>query len=90
MDIGKVKKQASRTCVTEEPVTNIESQRVCSVWGFMCSKINITTNYVDTVIFPINQPTRRHNFSSLLLDVYLQLNMFRASSRQSSRAQQLQ
>jgi hypothetical protein len=29
----------------------------------------------------INQPTRCNNFSSLLLDVYLQLNMFRASSR---------
>ena len=30
------------------------------------------------------------NFSSLLLDVYVQLNMFRASSRPSSEAQQLQ
>jgi len=38
----------------------------------------------------INQPTRCNNFSSLLLDVYLQLNMFRASSRPSSGAQQLQ
>jgi len=38
----------------------------------------------------INQPTRRKNFSSLLLDVYVQLNMFRASSRPSSGAQQLQ
>jgi hypothetical protein len=35
----------------------------------------------------INQPTRRNNLSSLLLDVYLQLNMFRASSRPSSGAQ---
>jgi hypothetical protein len=32
----------------------------------------------------INQPTRCKIFSSLLLDVYLQLNMFRASSRPSS------
>jgi hypothetical protein len=40
--------------------------------------------------FQINQPTRCNNFSSLLLDVYLQLNMFRASSRPSSGAQQLQ
>jgi len=40
--------------------------------------------------FQINQPTRRNNFSSLLLDVYIQLNTFRASSRSSSRAQQLQ
>ena len=37
----------------------------------------------------INQPTRCNNFSSLLLDVYLQLNMFRASSHPSSGAQQL-
>ena len=37
----------------------------------------------------INQPTRCKNFSSLLLDVCLQLNMFRASSRPSSGAQQL-
>jgi len=34
--------------------------------------------------------TRCNNFSSILLDVYLQINMFRASSRPSSRAQQLQ
>jgi hypothetical protein len=40
----------------------------------------------------INQPTRCNHFSSLLLNVYLyvQLNMFLASSRQSSGAQQLQ
>ena len=42
--------------------------------------------------FQINQPTRCNNFSSLLLDVYsfVHLNMFRASSRPSSRTQQLQ
>jgi len=38
----------------------------------------------------INQPTRCNNFPSLLLDVYVQLNMFRASSRPSSGGQQLQ
>jgi hypothetical protein len=38
----------------------------------------------------INQTTKCNNFSSLLLDVYVQLNMFRASSRPSSGAQQLQ
>jgi len=38
----------------------------------------------------VNQPTRCKNFSSLLLDVCLQLNMFPASSRQLSGAQQLQ
>jgi hypothetical protein len=37
----------------------------------------------------INQPTRCNNFSSLLLDVYIRLNMFRASSRLSSGAQLL-
>ena len=39
---------------------------------------------------PINEPTKCNNFSSLLLDVYVQLNMFRASSIPSSGAQQLQ
>ena len=39
---------------------------------------------------PINEPTRWKNFPSLLLDVYVRLNMFRASSRPSSEAQQLQ
>jgi hypothetical protein len=38
----------------------------------------------------INQPTRCNNFSSLLLDVYVQLNMFQASSRPSSGAQHVQ
>jgi hypothetical protein len=38
----------------------------------------------------INQATRCKIFSSLLFDVYVQLNMFRASSRPSSGAQQLQ
>jgi hypothetical protein len=37
----------------------------------------------------INQPTRYNSFSSLFFDVYVQLNMFRASSRPSSEAQQL-
>jgi hypothetical protein len=42
--------------------------------------------------FQINQPTRYNNSSSLSLDVYsyVQLNKFRASSRPSSGAQQLQ
>jgi hypothetical protein len=38
----------------------------------------------------LNQPTRCNSFSCLLFDVYVQLNMFRASSRPSSGAQQLQ
>ena len=42
--------------------------------------------------FQINQPTRCNKFSSLLLDIYsyVQFNMFRASSRPLSGAQQLQ
>jgi len=40
--------------------------------------------------FQINHPTGCNNFSSLLLDVYVQLNMFRASSRPSSGAKKLQ
>jgi hypothetical protein len=38
----------------------------------------------------MNQPTRWNSFSGLLLDVYIQLNVFLASSRPSSGAQQLQ
>jgi len=34
----------------------------------------------------INQPTRYNSFTSLLLDVYVWLNMFRALPRPSSRA----
>jgi hypothetical protein len=37
--------------------------------------------------FQINQPTRCDNFSSLLLDVYVQLNVLRASSRPLSGAE---
>jgi hypothetical protein len=38
----------------------------------------------------IYQPTRCNNFSSLLFDIYVQHNMFQASSRPSSGAKQLQ
>jgi len=40
--------------------------------------------------FQINHPTRGNSSSSLLLDVYAQFNMFRASLRPSSGAKQLQ
>ena len=46
--------------------------------------------FVHHHTIPINQPTRCNNFQSLLLDVYVQLNMFWASPRPSSGAQQLQ
>ena len=48
-----------------------------SIWSL---PINFST------IIQTNQPTRCNNSSSLLLDVYAQLNMFRASSRPSSGA----
>ena len=48
-----------------------------------CMKISINS-------IQISEPTRCNNFLSLLLDVYVQLNMFRASSPPSSGAQQLQ
>jgi hypothetical protein len=47
-------------------------------------------NSTFSTAIQINRPTRRNKFSSLLLDVYVQLNMFRVSSRPSSGAQQLQ
>jgi hypothetical protein len=55
----------------------------------ICMTINLYEKKVHFII-QINQPTRCNIFSSLLLDVYVQLNMFRASSRPSSGAQQLQ
>ena len=45
---------------------------------------------IDVAIIQLNQPTRCTSSSSLLFDFYVQLNMFRASSRTSSGAQQLQ
>jgi hypothetical protein len=51
-------------------------------------KLHFQTN--RRVMFHISQPNRCKNFSSLLLDVYVQLNKFRASSCPSSGAQQLQ
>jgi hypothetical protein len=56
------------------------------IWKYISKYKNFKT--VKNV--QINQPTRCNSFSSLLLDVYVQLNMFRASSRPSSGAYQLQ
>ena len=47
--------------------------------------VTITSHFIL-----INQPTRCNSLSNLLLDLYVQLNMFRASSRLSSGTQQLQ
>ena len=62
-------------------------------YGHQITWHNITdTNLPDTTLrtLQINQPTRCNSFSNLLLEIYAQLNMFRASSRPSSWAQQLQ
>ena len=53
-------------------------------------KICKSVKFVHRRTFQINQPNGCNSFSSLFLDVYVQLNMFRASSRPSSGAQQLQ
>jgi hypothetical protein len=53
------------------------------------SKMQVATSdskLQDIIPIPINQPTRCISFSSLLLDIYVQLNVFRASSRPSSGA----
>jgi hypothetical protein len=49
---------------------------------------SVTSAHVQLICITneINQPTRRNSFTNLLLDVYVQLNMFRASLRPSSGA----
>jgi len=75
-------------------------RKVLSLLTFCC-KIIAMVAFVNRAVFKfcksvhhhtiqINQPTRCKNFSSLLLDIYVQLNMFRAFSRPSLGAQQLQ
>jgi len=44
---------------------------------------------VHSQTIQINQPTRCNNFSNLVLEVYVQLNMFQAFSRPSLGAQKL-
>jgi len=60
-----------------------------SVWNSKSGKFKVCKSVHHHTI-QIYQPTRCNNFSSLLLEVYVQLNMFRASSCLSSGAQQLQ
>jgi len=60
-----------------------KSEMSASSWFKVCKSVHHHT-------FQINQPTWCNNFSRLLLDVYVQLNMFRVSSRPLSGAQQLQ
>ena len=66
---------------TEE--TEGEIYRISNIMFKVCKSVHHLT-------FQINQPTRCNNLSSLLLDVYVQLNMFWLSPGPSSGAQQLQ
>jgi hypothetical protein len=53
---------------------------------WMCNKEFDVRKSVHHHTIPINQPTRLNSFTSLLLDVYVWLNMFRAPLRPSSGA----
>jgi hypothetical protein len=59
------------------------------LWSNCCFIFKVCKSMHHHMI-QINRPTRCNNFSSLLLDVYVQLNMFWASSCPSSGTQQLQ
>jgi len=74
-------------CGGEQPAANFEEFQ-WKRWDWemqfkVCKSVHHHT-------IPINQPTRCKNFQSLLLDVYVRLNIFRASSNPLSGAQQLQ
>jgi hypothetical protein len=58
---------------------------VCKINGTPVLVLHWAT-FTQSIYFQLNQPTRCSNFSSLLLDVYIQLNMFWASSCPSSGA----
>ena len=55
----------------------------------LCIKLEINQGYTIIHGQPIIK-NKCNNFSSLLLDIYVQFNMFRASSRPSLGAQLLQ
>ena len=61
---------------------------MCCFFGMMCHFLRTSVKFSSAI--PINQPTRCNNFSSLELDIYVWLNMFRASSSPSSGVQPLQ
>jgi hypothetical protein len=58
---------------------------VCNINGTPVLVLHWAT-FTQSIYFQLNQPTRCSNFSSLLLDIYIQLNMFRVSSCPSSGA----
>jgi hypothetical protein len=53
--------------------------------GTLCTAFDVRKSVHHSTI-QINYPTRCNSFTSLLLDVYVWLNMFRALSRPSSGA----
>ena len=76
-----------------------QARRYFAVSNYIITKVKLHSKMLDKFkvcksvhhhTVQINLPTRCNNLSILLLDVYLQLNMFWASSRPLSRAQQLQ
>jgi len=72
-------------------VCDLETSRIGAPYIYDISHLRVKVcKSVHHHTIQINQPTKCNNSSSLLLDVYVQLNMFRASSRPSSVAQQLQ
>jgi hypothetical protein len=70
-------------CIYVHATNNINLTRTEHIFKFnVCKSVHHHT-------IQINQPTRCSNLSSLLLDVYVGLNMFWASSHLSSGAQHL-
>jgi len=54
--------------------------------GMLFKNILKCQQLICRIEIQINQPTRCNSFTSLLLDVYVSLNMFRAPQRPSSGA----
>jgi hypothetical protein len=71
------------------PCSLTQGEKVCSFYNDdISAKIYIQVQSNQTFLAPIQiiQPTRCNSFTSLLLDVYVWLNTFRASPRPSSGA----
>ena len=96
--------QISHFVFTENKVTSHHAVdcRPCQIYGIRRQiKKNVSSSELrqsvhkilplnlKTSQIQINQPTRCKDFSSLLLEIYVQINMFRVSSLPSSGAQQL-
>jgi hypothetical protein len=81
---------------TVNNIRNYILQWVKESWNGKCRKADLLAKeqstwmnrvwFMTTYVFQINQPTRCNSFTSLLLDVYVWLNMFRAPPRPSSGA----